>query len=40
VRQQMVDEMMYQLAMLLPPQYRGVYSDLANATEKYLRFIE
>lgn len=40
VRQQMVDEMMYQLAMLLPPQYRGVYSDLANATEKYLRFID
>ena len=40
VRQQMVDEMMYQLAMLLPPQYRGAYSDLANATEKYLRFID
>ena len=40
VRQQMVDEMMYQLAMLLPSQYRGAYSDLANATEKYLRFID
>jgi 1-acyl-sn-glycerol-3-phosphate acyltransferase len=40
VRQQMVDEMMYQLAMLLPPQYRGTYSDLENATTKYLKFAE
>ncbi len=39
VRQQMVNEMMYQLAMLLPPEYRGAYSDLENATEKYLRFV-
>jgi len=38
VRQQMVDEMMYQLAMLLPPQYRGAYSNLENATTEYLRF--
>lgn len=38
VRQQMADEIMYQLAALLPPAYRGVYSDLAAATEKYLRF--
>ena len=38
VRQQMTDEIMYQLAALLPPQYRGVYSDLENATEDYLRF--
>jgi 1-acyl-sn-glycerol-3-phosphate acyltransferase len=38
VRQQMTDEIMYQMAALLPPAYRGVYSDLAAATETYLRF--
>lgn len=38
VRQQMIDEVMYQMAALLPPAYRGVYSDLAAATETYLRF--
>jgi 1-acyl-sn-glycerol-3-phosphate acyltransferase len=38
VRQQMIDEVMYQMATLLPPAYRGVYSDLAAATETYLRF--
>jgi 1-acyl-sn-glycerol-3-phosphate acyltransferase len=38
VRQQMTDEIMYQMAALLPPAYRGVYSDLAGATERYLRF--
>ena len=39
VRQQIVDEVMYQIAALLPPPYRGVYSDLAAATETYLRFL-
>jgi 1-acyl-sn-glycerol-3-phosphate acyltransferase len=38
VRQQMVDEMMYELARLLPEKYRGEYADLENATQKYLRF--
>ena len=38
VRQQMTDEIMYQMAALLPPAYRGVYSDLAAATETYLCF--
>ncbi len=38
VRQTMVDEMMYQIAALLPPDYRGVYADLASATEHYLHF--
>ena len=37
-RQQMTDEIMYQLAALLPPAYRGHYADLAAATETYLRF--
>ncbi len=38
VRQKMVDEMMYQVAALLPEQYRGVYSDLEHATQHYLKF--
>jgi 1-acyl-sn-glycerol-3-phosphate acyltransferase len=38
VRRQMADEVMYQLAALLPPAYRGVYSDLSAATETYLAF--
>ncbi len=36
IRQQMVDEMMYRLAALLPEYYRGAYADLENATGKYL----
>lgn len=40
IRQQMADEIMYQLAKLLPAEYRGEYTDLQNATEKYLRFID
>ena len=38
VRRQMIDEVMYQMAALLPPPYRGVYSDLSAATEIYLTF--
>ena len=38
VRRQMTDEIMYQVAALLPPAYRGDYSDLSVATETYLRF--
>lgn len=38
VRQRMADETMYQMAALLPPAYRGAYSNLAAATETYLRF--
>ena len=38
VRKQMTDEVMYQIAALLPPAYRGVYSDLSAATEEYIRF--
>jgi len=40
VRQQMADEIMYQLAALLPPRYRGAYADLNRATQHYLHFIE
>jgi len=40
IRQAMADEMMYQLAKMMPAEYRGEYADLDNATEKYLRFLE
>ncbi len=39
VRQQMADEMMYELAKILPAENRGEYSDLEKATQKYLKFI-
>jgi 1-acyl-sn-glycerol-3-phosphate acyltransferase len=39
VRQQIADEIMYQIAAILPPKYHGLYSDLALATETFLRFI-
>lgn len=37
-RQVIVDELMYQLAALLPEEYRGEYSELENATKKYLSY--
>jgi 1-acyl-sn-glycerol-3-phosphate acyltransferase len=39
VRQQMIDEIMYQLASILPQHYRGVYSDLSKSTQKYIQFV-
>lgn len=38
VRRQITDEIMYQLAALLPEGYRGLYADLGAATSDYLRF--
>ena len=38
VRQRMTSEIMYQLASILPPEYRGQYANLEAATEDYLRF--
>jgi 1-acyl-sn-glycerol-3-phosphate acyltransferase len=38
VRQEIVDEMMYQIAALMPARYRGYYADVENAEEEYLRF--
>ncbi|MDF1513845.1 MAG: lysophospholipid acyltransferase family protein [Anaerolineae bacterium] len=37
-RQKLVDEIMYQLAVLLPAQYRGAYTDIGGATEDFLQF--
>jgi 1-acyl-sn-glycerol-3-phosphate acyltransferase len=38
IRQTIADEIMFQMAALLPAKYRGEYADLTAATEKYLRF--
>ena len=38
VRNQMLDEMLYQMAALLPPEYRGIYANLPNATQNHLEF--
>lgn len=40
MRQQIVDEMMYELAKLLPEEYRGEYSDISRATSQYLIKLE
>ncbi len=40
VRHKMMDEMMYQIAALLPPEYRGIYADESQWTEKYIHFVE
>jgi len=37
-RQFIADEIMYQMAKLLPAKYRGYYSDLSKATTNYLNF--
>lgn len=39
VRQQMVDEMMYQLSSVMPPEYRGYYSDLSSASTRYINYL-
>jgi len=39
IRQEIVDQMMYRLAELLPEEYRGAYSDLQNSTETFIDFI-
>jgi 1-acyl-sn-glycerol-3-phosphate acyltransferase len=36
IRQKMADEIMYELASILPPGNRGVYADLSLATRNYL----
>ena len=37
-RKQILDEMMVQMAALLPPEYRGVYADLPVAAQNHLEF--
>jgi 1-acyl-sn-glycerol-3-phosphate acyltransferase len=38
IRMRMIDEMMYQIAGLLPEKNRGVYGDLTKATTDFLKF--
>jgi len=38
IRQEMIDEVMFQMAGLLPPQYRGAYAAMNPASHKYLVF--
>jgi 1-acyl-sn-glycerol-3-phosphate acyltransferase len=35
---QMTEELMYQMARLMPPERRGVYADLSKATEEYIAY--
>jgi 1-acyl-sn-glycerol-3-phosphate acyltransferase len=39
VRKKMVDEIMYQMASLLPEEYRGHYSNLTKLTTNYINFV-
>jgi len=36
IRQQVVDEMMYRIAAMMPEQYRGEYSDMSKSTGSYI----
>ncbi len=38
IRTQATNEIMYQMAALLPEKYRGIYADLSRATEEFLEF--
>jgi 1-acyl-sn-glycerol-3-phosphate acyltransferase len=40
VREQITAEIMYRIAALLPPEYRGYYTDLSKATSQYLIALE
>ena len=38
IRQEMVNEIMCQMAMLMPEKYRGQYANCGTAPQKYIRF--
>ena len=38
-RQKITDEIMYQVSELLPPEYRGYYSDLSQSSTDYIDFM-
>ncbi|GMV34011.1 MAG: 1-acyl-sn-glycerol-3-phosphate acyltransferase [Chloroflexi bacterium CFX1] len=40
MRQQMVDEMMFRIAALMPEEYRGEYAAAGQAAQKYLRDVK
>jgi 1-acyl-sn-glycerol-3-phosphate acyltransferase len=39
IRNKMVDEIMYQLALLLPVEYRGYYSDPTKITTNHINYV-
>lgn len=39
MRKAMVDEIMYQIAMLLPKEYRGYYSDITKLSTNYINYV-
>ena len=39
LRQQITDQIMYQIAKLLPERYRGAYSDLQNVDTSHFEFL-
>lgn len=39
MRQEIVDDMMYRIAELMPEEYRGVYGDLSKASGKYFEHV-
>jgi 1-acyl-sn-glycerol-3-phosphate acyltransferase len=40
IRQQMIDEVMFQMAALLPPKYRGAYTAVDTAPQNHLIFTD
>lgn len=38
IRQQIADEMMYEIARMLPEEYRGEYNDMSKATQNYIKY--
>jgi len=39
LREELTDEVMYQIALLLPPGNRGIYGDVAKASTRHIRFL-
>ena len=38
-REEVTEEIMYQIAALMPAEYRGVYADVSRATTRHLKFL-
>jgi 1-acyl-sn-glycerol-3-phosphate acyltransferase len=39
IRKVMVDEIMYQMSILLPEEYRGYYTDISNMSTNYINYV-
>jgi hypothetical protein len=38
-REKMIEEIMYQIASLLPPEYRGYYADASKSSANYINYV-